>query len=144
MIWSACFPFLTQKYKNDQILQYTDASPPPPPPKIIKTILERWVVRREVPDNGPPNSNKKGKDSCHSHSRETKHSLRHDNNQNKTLKGDSLTDSHTRKATFTNRSERVPSNPIPQAVKYTHAPKKKKKKKKNTPPPIYIYIYVTL
>ena len=58
------------------------------------------MIRREVPDNGPPNSNKKGKDSYHSHSRETKHSLRHDNNQNKTLKGDNLTDSHTRKATF--------------------------------------------
>ena len=117
MIWSACFPFLTQKYKNDQILQYTDAS------KIIKTILERWVIRREVQDNVPPNSNKKGKDSYHSHSRETKHSLPHGNNQNKTLKGDNLTDCQTRKATFTNRFERVPSNPFPKQLN-THTHKK--------------------
>ena len=81
------------------------------------------MIRREVPDNGPPNSNKKGKDSYHSHSRETKHSLPHGNNQNKTLKGDNLTDSHTRTATFAKRVNNLdlkesPPTPFPEQFKY--------------------------
>ena len=58
------------------------------------------MIRREVRDNVPPNANKKGKDSYYSHSTETKNSVYHDNNQNKKLKRDNLTDIHTRKATF--------------------------------------------
>ena len=120
--------------------------PPTPPPKIIKTILERWVIRREVQDNVPPNSNKKGKDSYHTHSRETKHTLYHDNNQNKTLKGDNLTDSHTRKGTFAKGVNKIDlkeslHNPFSEQLNtHTHKQTNKNKKQTKITPPNYIYI----
>ena len=83
------------------------------------------MIRREVQDNGSPNSNKKGKDSCHSHSRETK-SVYHDNNQNKKkLKRDNLTDTHTRKATFAKGVNKIDlkhslPQPLPRANTHTH------------------------
>ena len=104
------------------------------------------MIRREVPDNGPPNSNKKGKDSYHSHSRETKHSLPHGNNQNKTLKGDNLTDSHTRKTTVSkavNKIDLKESLPTPfpeQLNTHTH----NNNNKVPPPPSHFIYIYITL
>ena len=121
--------------------------PPPSRPKIIKTILERWVIRREVQDNVPPNSNKKGKDSYHSHSEETKNSLYHGNNQNKNLKGDNLTDSHTRKATFAKGVNKIDSKeslptPFPEQFKYTNAQTNKQKTKQKITPTPQLYIYI--
>ena len=128
MIWSACFPFLTQKYKNDQILQYTDASElpplPPPPRKLLKRFWRGGWSGERYRTTFLQTLTRKAK----THSRETKHSVYHDNNQNKTLKGDNLTDSHTRKATFAqgvNKIDLKESLPIPfpgqlNTHEYTH------------------------
>ena len=140
MIWSACFPFLTQKYKNDQILKYTDASEPPPSPsprptKIIKTILERWWSGERYRTTVLQTLTRKAKTPV-TPIQGKQRACTMTITRTKKLKRDHLTDTHTRKATFAKGVNKIDlkhslPQPLPRANTHMHtninpSPTKKK------------------